>query len=83
MSSQFDDRWEEQIKKGPQKLSKDKIEPKRLLNNAVAFREAGFRAKQTASLDINKGSTNWLGAPSVVNYSFAVEGYLKLLHPNY
>jgi hypothetical protein len=54
--------------------------PKRLLNNALAFYEAGRRcsAPSKASIPPHKEGVE-LGAPTVVCHAFAIEQFLKLL----
>ncbi len=57
----------------------EQINPEGLLNNAVAFHEAGTRCYQGAPCEISSlGGDVFLGAPSVVCYAFAIELYLKL-----
>ncbi|MFD0935544.1 hypothetical protein ACFQ12_10175 [Methylobacterium trifolii] len=52
----------------------------RLLDNAVAFHEAGARCYREGALKDSLTRTDlFLGAPSVVCYAFAIELYLKLL----
>ena len=53
--------------------------PQRLLNNAVAFHEAGGRCYAKRRLEIAPERSTFLGSPSVVCYAFAIELYLKLL----
>lgn len=55
-------------------------DPQRLLDNAVAFHEAGTRCYREEPAKISADGTDvFLGAPSVVCYAFAIELYLKLL----
>lgn len=54
--------------------------PQRLLDNAVAFYEAGQRAKAEQKIFICEGvDPRSLGAPQVVCLAFAVELFLKLI----
>lgn len=50
--------------------------PQRLLNSAVAFYQAGVRCR--ATWEISPGDTIGVGAPTVVNFAFSVELFLKL-----
>jgi hypothetical protein len=57
----------------------EKEKPQRLLDNAVAFHEAGGRCHAKHPLEIAPEKSTFLRSPSVVCYAFAIELYLKLL----
>lgn len=55
------------------------INPEKLLNNAVAFHEAGNRCyRNEPSIISPKTGEVFLGAPCIVCYAFSIELYLKL-----
>lgn len=53
--------------------------PQRLLDNAVAFHEAGWRCSAIAPASTPPFKQVALGAPTVVCFAFAIEQFLKLL----
>jgi HEPN domain-containing protein len=54
--------------------------PQRLLDNALAFYEAGRRCNASGKASIPPYKEGvWLGAPTVVCHAFAIELFLKLL----
>ncbi len=58
----------------------EREKPQRLLDQAVAFHEAGARCyAERPTLIAPEGSPAFLGGPTVVCFAFALELYLKLL----
>jgi hypothetical protein len=53
--------------------------PQRLLNNALAFYEAGRRCATLSKTSFPPHKEAHLGAPTVVCLAFAIEQFLKLL----